>query len=533
MSSSTRAARQLIGSGRDAASVIVDTADVVQPFDGPTFNNLVIYELHVGTFHAGRDGKFNFAGVAEKLDYIKDLGVNAIQLMPVHENGEFNSHDPDDFDWGYDPVQLFAVERSYGSPRELKELVRACHARGIDVILDVVYNHLHRDNLLTQFGGVSGPTFSDGIYFYGDDRKDSGFGPRPDYGRPQVRDYINGNAEMWLREYGMDGLRWDSTVNIRTFAKGGQRPSIEEGLQLMREFNGSRAGDPVLRKTIGIAEDLQSFTDVVNPAPGDLDDLGFNSQWDDELSAALRNAVVAVNDNNRDVGAIKRGLEKQFRGDAFTRIIYSENHDKVGHPEHGERRLPALIDVNNPESVFAKKRSTLAAAVVLTAPGMPMLFQGQEMLDPRDFDFFKATPVDWERVNKFKGIVQMYRDLIALRRNERGKTAGLTLQHLNVFHADVQGDKVLAYHRFGNGGAGDDVVVVVNLANRRQDGVNIGFPRAGTWKVRFNSGAKVYDPDFVDGDSFDVDARQGDKDGLRFNGNVGIGPYSVVILSQN
>jgi 1,4-alpha-glucan branching enzyme len=77
------------------------------------------------------------------------------------------------------------------------------------------------------------------------------------------------------------------------------------------------------------------------------------------------------------------------------------------------------------------------------------------------------------------------------------------------------------------------VVVVVNLANRRQDDVNIGFPRAGTWKMRFNSGAKVYDPNFVDGDSFDVDARQGDKDGLRFNGNVGIGPYSVVILSQD
>jgi 1,4-alpha-glucan branching enzyme len=86
--------RQLTGSGPDAASVIVDTADVVQPFDGPTFNNLVIYELHVGTFHAGKDGKFNFAGVAEKLDYLKDLGVNAIQLTvrsfsePLLRNGK-------------------------------------------------------------------------------------------------------------------------------------------------------------------------------------------------------------------------------------------------------------------------------------------------------------------------------------------------------------------------------------------------------------------------------------------------------------
>jgi 1,4-alpha-glucan branching enzyme len=112
-----------------------------------------------------------------------------------------------------------------------------------------------------------------------------------------------------------------------------------------------------------------------------------------------------------------------------------------------------LIDINDHESVFAKKRSTLAAAIMLTSPGIPMIFQGQEMLETRDFGFRTPTPVDFNRAAdpKFRGIVQMYRDLIALRRNLAGKTGGLTGQNLNVFHLD-DGNKTLAYHRWEQGG---------------------------------------------------------------------------------
>src|SRR5260370_20019643 len=122
-------------------------------------------------------------------------------------------------------------------------------------------------------------------------------------------------------------------------------------------------------------------------------------------------------------------------GDVFSRVIYTENHDQVGHPP-GQARLPALIDVANPESLFAKKRSALAAAIMLTSPGIPMLFQGQEMLETRAFGFNTPTEMDFTRAGdpKIKGIVQMYRDLIVLRRNLAGKTNGLTGQDLNVFH---------------------------------------------------------------------------------------------------
>jgi 1,4-alpha-glucan branching enzyme len=522
-------ARQLTGSDSKAASVIVDDTPVKSTFKQPTFNQMVIYEMHIGTFNIPKGKSLGtFTDAIAKLAYLQDLGINAVELMPVHENRRDPKHAPADYNWGYDPVQLFAVNSSYGTPRDFKKFIQACHDRKIAVILDVVYNHLVPNNLLVKYGGASGPGFKDGIYFYGDQRVDTGFGPRPDFGRPQVRAYIEDNALMWLREFAVDGLRWDSTVNIRNSKSG----RIVEGEQLLRKANDAyRNTDPKEPQKISIAEDLQSASTLVTPTASD--GFGFNSQWDDNLWGALRNAVMAVKDEERDIGALKAAIERKIGSDAFGKVIYSENHDKVGHPNDGDQiRLPALIDKANNESVFAKRRSTLAAAIVLTAPGIPMLFQGQEMLESKTFDFCTAPAMDWNRIERFKGIVQMHKDLIALRRNTAGKTAGLSLQNVNVFHTDGQ-KKTLAYHRFGNGGPGDDVIVVVNLSNQSFNELNIGFPRAGKWAVRFNSGSSVYDSEFKNGDSVDTTANAGQRDGLNFNANVGIGPYSVVILSQD
>ncbi len=495
----------------------------------------MIYELHIGTFHVPPGKQVGtFTDAIAKLDYLKNLGVNAVELMPVHENIWSHDHQPANYNWGYDPVQLFAVNSSYGTPDDFKRFVRECHKRGIAVLLDVVYNHLADGNLLKRFGGAVGPGFQDGIYFYGDGRENTGFGPRPDYGRPQVRTYIEDNALMWLREFGIDGLRWDSTVNIRAYNNG--RSPILEGGTLLRQTNDDyRTSEPKQPQKISIAEDLQSSADLT--APTGKGGFGFNSQWDDSLFFDLRRAVLMVDDRDRDIGAIKTSILKKIGDDAFGRIIYSENHDKVGHPNDPvdgkpQIRLPALIDEGNPESVSAKKRSTLAAAIVLTSPGVPMLFQGQEMLETQTFDFYKATPLRWQRTQRFEGIVRMYHDLIGLRRNQGKKTGGLTAQGVNVFHADGQ-DKTLAFHRFGEGGSGDDVVVAANFSNRRLPALNMGFPRQGKWMVRFNSGAADYDPDFKDGDSSDTLARPGAKDGLGFNGDIAIGPYSLVIFSQD
>ena len=517
----------LPGNDDKPQSVIVDTSFNMPAFTVPTFNTMVIYELHIGTFNN------TFAGAVEKLDYLKDLGINAVEVMPITQNPLFSDHNPPDHDWGYDPVQLFAVKSKYGTPQEFKEFVKQCHQRQIAVIVDVVYNHLVDNNLLKGFGGFAPATIPNGIYFYGGDRADTGFGPRPDFGRPQVRQYINDNALLLLRDYSVDGLRFDDTTDIRT--AGGQ--TNNEGRQLLREINLSyRNTDPKQPGKITIAEDLHSSGEITqHSSPIGLE---FNSQWDEDIFFSLRNAVTRINDPDRDIGAVKRALEKKMASDVFSRVVYTENHDKVGHPKDEafgilQKRLPALIDVGNNESIFAKKRSTLAAAVMLTAPGIPMLFQGQEMLETRDFGFNTPTNMDFGRATdaNFKGIVQMYHDLIALRRNLAGKTGGLAGQNLNVFHLD-DGNKTLAYHRWENGGGGDDVVVVANFSNVPLPNLNIGFPRGGVWHVRFNSGANIYDPSFINGDSFDTTANPGGKDGLNFNANVGVGAYSVVILSQ-
>jgi 1,4-alpha-glucan branching enzyme len=516
------------GSDDKPQSVIVDSAFQMPAFTEPSFNTMVIYELHIGTFNG------SFTGAVAKLDYLQQLGINAVEVLPITQNPLFQDHTPPDHDWGYDPVQLFAVKSKYGTPKDFKEFVKQCHQRQIAVIMDVVYNHLVGNNLLKGFGGFTLPTIPGGVYLYGGDRADTGFGPRPDYGRAQVRQYIQDNALMLLRDYGVDGLRFDDTHDIRTYDAMGRKDN-DQGILLLRGVNSSyRNTDPKQPEKISIAEDLQSYGEVVSGSDADPAALEFNSQWDDTFFYALRRAVIAVNDQDRDLGDIKRTLQLKLNNDVFSRVIYTENHDKVGHPDQDQQtRLPALIDKNDHESVFAKKRSTLAAAVLLTAPGIPMIFQGQEMLETRAFGFNTPTPVDFGRATdpKYQGIVQMYRDLIAFRRNSAGTTRGLTGQNLNVFHID-DGNKTLAYHRWENGGAGDDVVVLVNLSNNPQPNLNIGFPRQGRWHVRLNSGAKVYDSSFDNGDSFDTTANPGGKDGLNFNADVGVGPYSVVIFSQ-
>src|SRR5262249_49221392 len=255
-------------------SVIVDPKFDMPAFAVPSFNTMVIYELHIGTFNN------TFAGAAEKLGYLKSLGINAVEVLPITQNPLFADHQPPDHDWGYDPVQLFAVKSKYGTPQAFKEFVKQCHAHEIAVIVDVVYNHLVENNLLKGFGGFTTPEIPSGIFLYGGARTNTGFGPRPDYGRPQVRQYINDNALLLLRDYGVDGLRFDDTIDIRTF--GRDRTPNNEGALLLRDTNSSyRNTEPKQPGKITIAEDLQSSGDVtLQTGPVGLE---FNSQWDDTM----------------------------------------------------------------------------------------------------------------------------------------------------------------------------------------------------------------------------------------------------------
>jgi len=481
------------------------------------WNELVIYELHVGTFNDEEDVDHpgTFSTVSARLGHLKKLGVNAIQIMPV---GEFAG----ERSWGYNPAHIFSVEVAYGGALAFKQFVKRAHKEGIAVILDVVYNHLGPTDLdLWQFDGWC-ENNRGGIYFYNDERAATPWGEtRPDYGRNEVRQYLLDNVMMWLEEYRVDGIRFDCTQYIRT-VNGSDEQELPEGWNLLQWINSQVAQKFAGRITI--AEDLQHnrwLTREVGAGGA-----GFGSQWDAMFVHPIRLAVVTPEDEQRSLAAIRDAICYRYNDDAFDRVIYSESHDEVA---NGKERVPQEISPDDPRGWYARKRSTLAAAMVFTAPGIPMLFQGQEFLEG---GWFRDTvPVDWDQRDEFHGIVRLYRDLIRLRLNRDGCTRGLCGQFTQVYHLHEE-SKVIAFHRWDKGGPADDVVVVANFFHEPQDGHVIGFPAAGTWKLRFNSDWQGYSDDFQGYPSTDVNAEQGECDGLPFHAAPSIGPYSVLIFSQ-
>jgi 1,4-alpha-glucan branching enzyme len=196
-------------------------------------------------------------------------------------------------------------------------------------------------------------------------------------------------------------------------------------------------------------------------------------------------------------------------------ILYSENHDQDDPQNAGGERLPAIIGNGVADGWFAMKQSTLAACVVLSAPGIPMLFMGQEFLEYRPFpnyggspgNFGDPQPIDWSRNGTCNGIWTLYRDMIQLRRDWYNNTRGLRGPNVHVL--PVFGDNVLVYHRWDQGGSGDDVVVVCNFADQSYANYQIGMPRPGMWRVRFNSDSNYYG--FGNWPTYDTDARPGDE----------------------
>jgi 1,4-alpha-glucan branching enzyme len=224
--------------------------------------------------------------------------------------------------------------------------------------------------------------------------------------------------------------------------------------------------------------------------------------------------------------SIRDAVLYRYNDDAFERVIYSESHDDVA---NGQSRIPQEVDPNDPTGWYAQKRSTMAAAMVFTSPGIPMLFQGQEFLEG---GWFRDTvPVDWDQREEFRGIVRMYRDLIHLRLNRKGVTRGLCGQFTQIIHLNDERN-VIAFHRWDQGGPGDDVVVIANFFHEHQDDYVLGFPAVNTWKLRFNSDWNGYSEIFDGHSSGNVDAVFGDQDGLPCHASVTMAPYSVLIYSQ-
>ncbi len=404
-----------------------------------------------------------------------------------------------------------------------KTFVREAHKNGFAVILDVVYNHFGPSDLdLWQFDGWQ-ENDKGGIYFYNDHRSSTPWGDtRPDYGRGEVRSYIRDNAMMWLQDYHVDGLRYDMTLYIRSL-DAMRSQDIPEGWSLTQWINEEvRAFRP---EAITIAEDLQNDGHLTLAASNG--GAAFGSQWDAGFVHPIRDVLIQPSDQGRSMAKVCQALYHKYNHDVFQRVVYTESHDEVA---NGKARIPSEVDSENADAVHAQKRATLGSALVLTAPGIPMLFQGQEFLE--DGWFQDNEPLDWEKDERFSGLVKLHTDLISLRTNKFGTTRGLTSQGIDVFHVNDQ-DKVVGFRRFDHGGPSDDVVIIVNFSNVTFDHYRVGFPAPGLWKLRLSSDSRYYSDEFGNRSKGDANADAHPYDGHAYSAELRLPPYTALIFSQD
>lgn len=482
-------------------------------FEIDDWNSLVIYEMHIGTFNVKEKGKpGTFASAIEKLPHLQELGINAVELLPINEFAG-------DYSWGYNPAYPYSIEEAYGSPDDFKDFVKAAHKHGIAVILDVVYNHFGPSDLsMWQFDGWS-ENGKGGIYFYNDWRSETPWGDtRPDYGRPEVCDYIVNNAMMWLEEYRCDGLRFDAVSYIRN-VKGTNHEgdNIPEAFSLLRRINDE--ANARFPKKIMIAEDTNDddfVTDKTN-----FGGLGYGAQWDLGYVHQVREVLLESKDQHRELYKISTAVTGEVSGDAFKRVIYTESHDEVA---NGKARVAHEVSPDNEvDNFYSKKLSTLGAVVTLTSGGIPMLFQGQELLE--DKWFADNDPIDWSNRKEFSGIFNLHRDLIRLRRNFDGKTKGLLGRNSRIVHFDNH-NKIIAYLRWYDDAQTDGVLVVLNFSSQSFPEYDLNTSIGGQWELLFNSNWQGYEEEFG---AFEVSSMDCDD---KTKGCLSIPAYTGLIFTR-
>lgn len=489
-----------------------------ETFRSPGWDELVLYELHIGTFAADEHGPGTFDKAIGRLDHLAWLGVNAVEVMPPFEFAGTVS-------WGYNPSHLSAIESSYGGPFAFARFVRAAHARGIAVFLDVVHNHLGPTDLdLWRFDGWRKGRYG-GIYFFNDRRAHTPWGStRPDYGRKQVRNFLRDSAVMWLEDFRVDGLRLDGTNFIRS--RWGDVRNPGEYIRPGHNYLAALTADLRERQPwkLLVAEDMQR--DPVVTRPSAAGGLGFHSQWDAGFVHPVRAALEAPRDEDRDLHAVARAFVGHGLHAPHERVVFTESHDEVA---NGKARVPESVTPGRADSWHARKRAALGLALTLTARGLPMLFQGQDFCEDRWFD--DRRPLSWDKRDRHSGFLHLVRDLIALRRNRDGVTWGLHGPNARILRVDLDRRIVIA-HRWRRGGPGDDTIVVFNFSTWPVHGYPIGLPRPGEWRLRINTDSPVYGEGFGSVVTSDADAQPWWCDGYPAGALVDIGPYAALVYSQ-
>jgi 1,4-alpha-glucan branching enzyme len=549
-------------------------------FRTPDFSDMVLYQLHIGTYVSQATGKGStFLDVAEKIEYLVALGVNVVQPLPVWGNEDIGGS------LGYDGSDYFSPDIEYGvydaaelkghlatinrllaakglAPMaaaditpvyaQLKTMVDLLHVYGIAVAFDVVYNHAGGWSnrypvpvAVDPSGMLNGDDES--LYFWdravnkGDNNQslyftDAGYVGGLSFAlwNADVRGYLLNNAAFYLGEMHGDGFRFDEISNLLGM-------NNDSGWQFVRALS-----DEVHRLKPSVLQNAeywrgeyynQPATEAVTPtAQGGM---GFDVVQHDALRNALRGAVIAASSGQAAVvhmNSIAAALWPDGFAQTWRAIPCVENHDIV--KAGTDKRVPTLADDGSPRSWYARSRSRVATALLLTAPGIPQIFMGQEFLEDKEWG---ADPNDTSHLIWWGGLapgangktkdpsmgdhLRFTQDAVRLRRT----LPGLRGEGLNVFYAN-DADRVIAFQRWVVG-QGNDVVVVATLSESTWWGYRVGFPSAGQWVEVFNS--DVYDnwanPQ-VAGNAGGVEADGPGMHGLAASAEVVIPANGVVVF---
>jgi len=520
-------------------------------FQTPAFSDLVIYQLHVGTFSIGAGNPNGyFLDVAAKLPYLASLGVNAIEPLPVVESANYPS-------LGYNGTDYYSPENDYGeadsagllqyfttlnslltargqppyasvnvlsgAANQLRALVDLCHVHGIAILFDVVYGHAgggFDDQSLWFLDRMPRTNLNDSLYFT--DQAVSA-GQAFAYWNNDVKQFLIDNAVLFYQEYRIDGFRFDQVSDMDSHGGWSTCQNLTDTLHYVKP-------DGVL-----ISEYWPVDGAVLNPtADGGA---GFNATWNDRVRDAVRGAIgqsAAGASAFVSMDDIAAALAFQASSQRWQCVQYVEDHDILWVGHDWQPRIPALADGSNSRSWYARSRSRVAAGLVLTAPGIPMLFMGQEFLEDKPWSDNASAGynIAWDTLNSgdksMSDFLRFTADLISLRHHQ----PALRAEGLNVFHVHNQ-NRILAFQRWVEG-FGRDVVVIASLNESTFWSYDIGFPDSGYWLEVFNS--DVYDNwvnPSVAGNGGGVWANSAPMHGLPASATLVIPANSILVFARD
>lgn len=425
--------------GKKIVDDFVWTSDAV-PL--PNNRQIVIYEIHVGDFSGGEADDFvrgKYTDVIAKLNYLSDLGVNAIELMPLKTF-------PGDFNWGYSPVHYFAPESTYGKTKELKELIDRCHSLGIRVIVDGVYNHASTDNALNQI---------DHDYWFRREGKnpEQNWGPEFNYelrdaklGICPALEFVLDSIRFWIYEYRIDGIRFDAARQIDNYDA---LRAFVENARLMSD----------MKPFFTVAEYIPPSPEVTEPT-GPVE-----SCWNDSFMYSM---LEYLSGEPLNLEKMKDAIDPTRLGYANATSVtnYLSNHDQNRlFRKLGEK---GILD----EELYT--RAKLGALILMTAIGVPMIWMGEEFGEHVPMSE-ASNKIDWTLLENDpnKDLFNYYKKLIELRTTN----PVFGSKNISFFHEDPDSG-VLGFHRFDDNG--NDLVVILNLLDDGLENYTItDFPLNG------------------------------------------------------